>query len=113
MIHYTYSIIIATISFTVPSGYPQNVGYTLLSSRALILHWDPPHNEEQNGIIVNYTISQSPLNVMYEVDSNSTSLTLHQLSPYTPYIWVIAASTRVGRGPFSTTLNVLTPEDGM
>ena len=67
--------------------------------------------EEQNGLIVGYTISQTHGNV-YPVDADNTTLTLSNLSPYTTYTWVIAASTSVGRGPFSTTLNILTPEDG-
>lgn len=48
-----------------------------------------------------------------EYETNTTNLEITNLTPYTSYAWAIAASTTVGRGPFSTTVNVITPEDGM
>ena len=48
-----------------------------------------------------------------EYITNATNLTLTNLTPYTTYAWTIAASTSVGRGPYSTVVNVLMPEDGM
>lgn len=35
------------------------------------------------------------------------------LRPFTTYYYIIAASTAIGRGPFSTVFTLLMPEDGM
>ena len=35
------------------------------------------------------------------------------LQPFTTYYFIIAASTIVGRGPFSTIITLQMPEDGM
>ena len=47
-----------------------------------------------------------------EYTTTNTNITVTNLSPYTTYVWTIAASTSVGIGPNSTAINVLMPEDG-
>ena len=48
----------------------------------------------------------------FQLTSRNTSITVTTLRPYTTYQCIIAASTSVGIGPFSTIVTILTPEDG-
>lgn len=48
----------------------------------------------------------------FQLTSNTTSVNVTTLRPYTTYHCIIAASTSVGIGPFSTLVTLLTPEDG-
>lgn len=48
----------------------------------------------------------------FQLTSTTTSITVTSLRPYTTYRCIIAASTSVGIGPFSTVFTLVTPEDG-
>ena len=79
--------------------------------------WSPLHESDRNGIITEYTIGISAVETEEEIqlhlNSTTTSVTVTTLRPYTTYLCIIAASTSVGMGPFSTILSILTLEDGM
>lgn len=98
----------------VPSGYPQNVTIGSITSRSAVITWKLPQEEDQNGIIANFTISVSVsgTNETFVLYSVSTSVTIATLKPYTMYFLSFAASTSVGQGPPSTVLTLSTPEDG-
>jgi len=49
---------------------------------------------------------------MFQRLSDSTTLTVNDLIPFTTYLLIVAASTSVGIGPFTLILTVQTPEDG-
>ena len=69
---------------------------------------------QQNGIIILYTINVTVADSgeMFQLTSTTTSLTVSTLQPFTTYFCIIAASTPVGMGPFSTVVTLQTPEDG-
>ena len=98
----------------VPSGYPQSFSASATSSRSAILTWDPPNPEDRNGIVTEYTINVSAVETgeVFQLTSATTSLTVTLLRPFTTYRCLIAASTSVGIGPFSTVFTLVTPEDG-
>ena len=48
----------------------------------------------------------------FQLTSTTTFYTVTHLRPYTTYQCIIAASTSVGIGPFSTVVTIVTPEDG-
>ena len=100
--------------YTVPSGYPQNVEATAVSSRMSTLSWDPPDYEDRNGIIIGYVINvtNTRRSETLQYTSNTTALTLSTLSPYTTYYCILAAQTSVGTGPFSAVITLRTPPDG-
>lgn len=85
-----------------------------LSSEAVFLQWDLPLPQQQNGFIIGYVVNITALETG-ATDHMSTpylNLTLHSLHPFTTYSCIVAARTSVGLGPFSTTVNVRTLEDG-
>ena len=98
----------------VPNGSPQNITATEISSRSATLTWSPPLLEDQNGNITAYFINATVVGSgeMFQLVSQSTILEIDTLIPYTTYSILIAASTSVGSGPFSTVLTIQTPEDG-
>ena len=97
-----------------PSGYPQRFEAAATSSKTSTLTWDPPNFEDRNGIIIDYVINitSAHTNETTEYASNTTTLTLTTLSPYTTYYCIVAARTSVGTGPFSSVLRFQTPPDG-
>ena len=103
-----------TFSSTVPSSYPQNFTAVATSSRSAIVTWDAPPMAQQNGIIILYTINVTVADSgeMFQLTSTTTSLTVSTLQSFTTYFCIIAASTSVGMGPFSTVFTLQTPEDG-
>ena len=85
------------------------------SPRSISFSWDTPRVEEQNGQITSYTLNitetGSGVTIQRIVPSTQTTVTVSALLPFTSYDCLIAASTSIGLGPFSTILSVTTPED--
>ena len=85
------------------------------SSRSVTFRWSAPLVEEQNGVIISYTLNITEAGsgqiTQRTVPSSQTSVTISSLLPFTTYFCSIAASTSVNRGPFSPTLTVNTPEE--
>lgn len=99
-----------------PEASPQEFASANISSRSAVLMWEPPPPENQNGNITHYVINASVVAVdspeMFQRFSDSTTLTVNDLIPFTTYLLIVAASTSVGIGPFTPILTVQTPEDG-
>ena len=99
---------------TVPSAPPQNIQAVTTSPQSATLMWDPPPFEHQNGVIRSYTIRVHSLTTQETIEY-ITSLTHHvltQLSSNSQYSIVMAASTRVGRGPDSQPITLETDSTG-
>ena len=97
----------------VPSGFPQNFLAVATSPRSILLTWILPLPQDRNGIITGYFINATLVETgeTLQQSSNSTSFTMNA-RPYTTYLFVIAAVTVAGRGPFSTEISIKTPESG-
>ena len=76
--------------------------------------WDPPLAEEQNGVIISYVVNVTAIETaeMFQLFSETNSILVATLSPFTTYSCFISASTSIGNGPFSTIITLRTPEDG-
>ena len=105
---------VSNLSPIAPSGYPQSFSVMPTTTRSALLQWDPPNAADRNGIVTEYTINVSAVETgeEFQLISTNTLLTVTNLRPYTTYQCIIAASTSVGIGPFSTVVTVITPEDG-
>ena len=113
-----FEIIYVTVllfSVAAPSSPPLNFLATPTDSRSITLRWDPPLPEHRNGPITSYLVNVTVIETgeMFEINTTLTTFRLFFLTPFTTYEFTIAASTEVGLGPFSETVSVLTPEDGM
>ena len=104
-------------SYTVPSSAPLNFHAVDISSSNFTLIWEPLAPSERNGIITGYNITVTSLSSPHEDPklffTSTESLTVDLLSPHTEYICIIAASTAIGTGPYSTELNARTGQNGM
>ena len=115
--------------YTVPTETPLNVMVTVETSRSIMLSWDRPSLEEQNGILTIYHVIimetqilyldngtvDSPMgdnfNRTYNVSEGRMQL-VDMLHPSYNYTVMIAAATEPGIGPFSEPITVMTLEDG-
>ena len=114
---------------TVPTEVPQNVTVTVESSRSIMLTWERPPLEEENGLLVDYHVivietqihytddgteitgMETYLNRTYNVSEGRTQL-IDGLHPDYNYTVRIAAATEPGIGPFSDPVTVRTIMDG-
>ena len=107
-------MMVLSLSFlVVPSGSPQNLVVVSESSRSLRLTWEPPFEENRNGLIITYTVFiVADDGTSLELTAAGTSVVAADLRPFTTYTCSVAASTSVGRGPTTPTFLLTTPEDG-
>ena len=102
---------------------------TVESSHSIILSWEQPSSEEENGLLIGYHVivietqihytdngteitgMQTYLNRTYNVSEERTQL-IDMLHPDYNYTVRIAAATGVGIGPFSDAITVRTHMDG-
>ena len=102
---------------TVPTAPPENFTLRVLGPRAVLVTWRPPTIEEQNGVIITYSIVfvevSSNTTLTYQQEGNYTELTVDELQPYYEYNCSMFAATQVGNGPFTDSVTIRTFEDGM
>ena len=96
---------------TVPSGPPRDLQVFATGSSMIVLSWEPPLLEQQNGIIRQYHITLVSGQTTVTT-AMSTNVTISGLRPFTTYQCSVAALT-ISAGPVSGTISVTTPEDGM
>ena len=100
----------------VPSGSPENLTLVFPSATSIILRWEPPAINLQNGNITEYVINMTEVETgtlqQFEVAGGATQLQIDMLHPYYIYNFIIAAATVVGLGPFTRVTSGLTPEAG-
>nr|XP_034357504.1 receptor-type tyrosine-protein phosphatase F isoform X11 [Arvicanthis niloticus] len=90
----------------VPTGFPQNLRVTGLTTSTTELAWDPPVLAERNGRITNYTVVFRDINSQHEVQNvtDDIHLTLLGLKPDTTYDIKVRAHTSKGAGPLSPSI---------
>ena len=114
----------------VPTEVPRNVSVAVNSSRSIMLTWERPSPEQENGLLVQYHVivietqihytddgaeitgMQRYLNRTYNVSEGRTQLIDMMIHPDYNYTVSIAAATEPGIGPFSDPITVRTVMDG-
>ena len=110
--------VVLSYSSPAPSGYPQNVEPTTISSTEILVSWDEVPAINQNGIIILYEVQYEPLMTFggqlmtMAMNTSNTSIVLGGLQEYAEYNISVRAYTSVGPGPFSPGVNNRTFEDG-
>jgi len=99
---------------TAPSSPPSNYTAVAISSRSILLRWDVPPVEGQNGVITGYTVNITELETgeLSTMFTESNNLTLYSLQPFTTYGFIVLAQTVVGSGPATHFVSVTTHEEG-
>ena len=96
-----------------PSAPAQNVSVDNTTSESITLSWEPPVDEQQNGIIINYVVRVAVEGgTATYFNSTTTYIVIASLRPYTTYEYSIAAETSAGMGPFSSINTIRTDEAG-
>ena len=88
---------------------------TIVNPTTILMTWQPPPSEHQNGIITAYVVNVylgDNSTIVQQYTTSSLSVTLLGLYPFSTYVVVFAAETGVGSGPFSSGFRIYTPEDG-
>ena len=111
---YTITLHEIDMFLAVPSGPPQSTDTLSLSSTSLLLTWDGPLLEQQNGPIVGYSVRVVRVDdsSMTDIHTNDTMLRVDSLDPHTLYEWRVAARTITGTGPYSSPVVEQTLPDG-
>ena len=92
------------IFFSVPAGAPESIAATTLTSTSVLLTWNPPLPDLQNGIITTYFVNMTELETGMASQltvADATQLLIDTLHPYYVYNFYISAATVVGQGPYS------------
>ena len=102
-------------SLTAPSSSPRDFVGNVTSPTTCFFTWKPPPPEDQNGVIISYQLNITELESTAAVQYTTTNtyITISGLLPYKRYSCIIAATTSVGIGPYSTVITIMTSEAGM
>ncbi len=86
-----------------------------VTPRVLYTGWQPPPFVEQNGILSNYTVTVRDEDLLIIVQMLTAQLVIYvdELLPLHLYYISVAASTRIGIGPYTREILIEMPEDGM
>ncbi|XP_073259128.1 receptor-type tyrosine-protein phosphatase delta-like [Porites lutea] len=108
-------LITTTTDEEVPNAPPANITGNNITSTSIFVQWHEVPADNQNGIIVNYTITYTEVpsgNSRKEiVIAPSTNVTLTGLKIFTNYSITVFASTAKGDGNRSEPIIVITDED--
>ncbi|XP_031573109.1 receptor-type tyrosine-protein phosphatase delta-like [Actinia tenebrosa] len=97
-----------------PSGPPQNTRAVTISSRSILVQWEPPKALDMNGIITRYLINMKRPDGAYEsrtLNGTSNSWVFKGLRPYKVYVFTVQAVNLVGAGPRSPPISNTTYEE--
>ncbi|XP_043909993.1 receptor-type tyrosine-protein phosphatase S-like isoform X4 [Protopterus annectens] len=101
-----------------PSAPPQDVKCTSSSSTTIMVSWRPPPAENQNGVLVGYSVRYRPLQgedrllqEVKDIPPQTNQILLENLQKWTEYQVTAMAHTQVGPGPESLPIVVRTDED--
>ena len=103
--HNSYPLCLDTnIYISAPSGEPEDVRTVSLSSTSFLLEWDPPLEEDRNGVLTGYRlVLEWEVGQEYRVNTTHTSYNFTQLQQGTTYYCAVAAYTAIGTGPYYRT----------
>ena len=97
-----------------PSGPPQSISGSVISSTSVQLSWSPPLSVHQNGLIQSYTIlvfeQQTNTTVEEHQDFQENMIIITSLHPHYDYTLSVAAHT-VTLGPYGS-VTLMTSQDG-
>ena len=112
--HPSTSTYLHSLSFLAPSG-PPLMFRASPQSRTVTFSWRPVDEQQQNGLITNYTITCTPpitINIPVNTNMDLFTVTHQGFTPVTQYSCSIIAMTVVGSGPSATLAFTTMDDDG-
>ena len=104
-----------------PSGPPQRVQFSDVTSKSVTVTWGPVPDGDRNGIILGYKVNYralpsggnltEPVSIQSNEQGEGGTKTLESLNEFTNYSISVLAFTKVGNGPPSVAKFVKTLED--
>uniref|UniRef100_A0A8C5M382 Receptor-type tyrosine-protein phosphatase S n=1 Tax=Leptobrachium leishanense TaxID=445787 RepID=A0A8C5M382_9ANUR len=101
-----------------PSAPPQDVKCVSTRSTTLLVSWQPPPAESQNGILAGYSVryqamdsEDTELKEVKDIPPQTTQNLLEGLEKWTAYRITVVAHTEIGPGPESSPVVIRTDED--
>eukprot|EP00062_Callorhinchus_milii_P015720 gi/632966247/ref/XP_007899311.1/ PREDICTED: receptor-type tyrosine-protein phosphatase S isoform X6 [Callorhinchus milii] len=101
-----------------PSAPPQNVKCNSHSSTNIVVSWEPPPPESQNGALSKYSIRYQMVegeerlpSEVKDIPPDTTQMLLENLEKWTEYRVTVVAYTEIGPGPESEPVSIRTEED--
>lgn len=86
------------------------------SPSSAIFSWLPLSPEDQNGLIIQYSVNithaESGVTFIVVTSSSHTSIEYVTLKPFTTYLCSVAAATSIGLGPYTSEISITMPEAG-
>ena len=99
---------------TAPSGKPGELRVHHRTQTSAQLSWTPVPKDQQNGIIIGYTVQVAGPDFIREIlitDATATSTEVSGLRPSTSYYFSVSVMTIAGSGPPARSLSI-TPQEG-
>ena len=96
-----------------PSAPPEGLRHTQISTKAVVLQWNPPPSGQQNGHIRHYIISVTELDTGLNFSITAlmeTGYSVGSLHPFYTYNISVSAVT-VAAGPYTEPYTIRTQED--
>ena len=102
VMYFNYILMINSLSE--PTSPPENIVFSSVEARSMIVSWDEVPCSGQNGLITGYLLNYT--NTTFSDTINITggenrAYTLTELRPYTNYTVTVSAYNDVGTGPTS------------
>ncbi|KAJ8679234.1 hypothetical protein QAD02_015021 [Eretmocerus hayati] len=97
-----------------PTGPPTNLAFSFQTPDTVCVTWGPPLPAHRNGKIVSYNAQFHKKNDhTSEVSRNITKMraVFTNLEENTEYVFHVKAYTKLGAGPFSEKITIVTPKD--
>ena len=104
-LHFKAELFVLPIVIPIAPGPPSNLRLVPIDSTSLNFSWELP--TQPNGVVIGYNYSCTQTESAEEVarnttNSNTTSVVLTGLSPFTSYTCSVSASTSPGTGVAAT-----------
>ncbi len=97
-----------------PSGPPQNAIVFNITARSVVISYSPPLAQERNGVVIQYKVELTNLDLgtRNQIETAGLQLLVQSLRPYTVYEITVTGRTAIGYGPFSEQQTFRTLESG-
>lgn len=111
----TKCLLVFTCFGIAPGSHPTNLTGYPVNSTHIFLNWDPPPEEELNGILrqykINVTEDKTGKTFLFVAEPHPTEIVIGPFHPdYTYHCTVVAFTVR--EGPHTSILPIHTQEDG-